>query len=302
MPPPASAAQVDRGAFARTATLAAVQLQKEAPDHCQRRRVAVSRLATELGIEVHTRHGLDVPARWHRSRTQPLIAPQLWDERPASRDIIYVRPGLRDSARRFAIAHEIGHVVLNRTLGGCGTDLPIPDQEHFANIFAAELLLPMDSLDEIRDQFRQSSDPAALLRVADSLGVSPQVLLRRAHTDNWLSGLSRIWVDIRSVPNRHTGRDRRPRIYKVVVDRASWFLPCNRSVTGAFGGDEWLSRAGRSLRTTGSLQISQRATSDGPRFHRSTVQVEVEALRLRRPGLTPGMEVLAHVDLAGEAS
>jgi hypothetical protein len=259
----------------------------------------VSQLARELGIAVRTQHGLDAPARWHNVRPVPSATPRLWNDGPSTLDVIYVRAGLRDSARRFAIAHEIGHVVLHRRTGGRSTRLGVAFQERFANTFAAELLVPRTLRAEIREQFRSADEPALLLRVADRLGVSPRTLLRRAHLDEWLTDLDRAWLDIRVRPNFYTGRDRRARVFDAVLDRHRWFLPRNRSVAGLLGSDDWLSAGGRRLTMAGHIDISRWVDSDPPRSVHDDVPARVNALRLRRPASSPAMEILACLEMGG---
>jgi Zn-dependent peptidase ImmA (M78 family) len=52
--------------------------------------------------------------------------------------LVELSPTYAETAKRFSIAHELGHRVLAHS--GCGTD---PDQEREANVFAAELLMPL---------------------------------------------------------------------------------------------------------------------------------------------------------------
>ena len=277
-----------------------LRLERDAPELCRRRRVAIVRIAERLEIAVHTQADLDAPARWHQVRQMSSRAPRLWEERSTVADIVYVRAGLRDSARRFAIAHEIGHVLLHRR--SRGRAISVAHQERFANTFAAELLIPRVRRAEVRELFRAANDPALLLSISDALGVSPRTLLRRAHVDDWLEGLDRIWLDIRVRPNHYTGRDRRARVFDAVLDRRNWFLPRNRSITGLLGRDDWLATTGRRMAMSGHIDISRWVHEDLPRSVHDDVPANVTALRLRRPASSPAMEVLACVELGTTTS
>jgi len=53
--------------------------------------------------------------------------------------ILEVNPGFAPTAQRFSVAHELGHLLLGHE--GCGTNA---DDERAANVFAAELLMPLE--------------------------------------------------------------------------------------------------------------------------------------------------------------
>src|SRR5437016_763987 len=55
--------------------------------------------------------------------------------------VVELNPHFPETAKRFSIAHEVGHRVLSHP--GCGTD---PRYEREANVFAAELLMPLNLL------------------------------------------------------------------------------------------------------------------------------------------------------------
>lgn len=280
----------------------AVELEHEHPEHCACWRVQVGALAESLGVVVRTNNAMRSRAHWQRRRVDPAGQdPTLWAKESRHVDEIDVRGDLRESTRRFALAHEIGHVVMYRRMGTIAHRLSGERHERFANAFAAELLLSRSHREELTERFRQAADPVALLRLADSVGVSPQTLLRFARRENWLSGLDKGWVDIRVLANRHTGRDTRPRIYDAVFDRERWFLPANRSVTGAFGSDEWLIAADVEVaRREGILMLSSRREHALPRFVRALVQVRVAVVRMYRTRGPHGMQFLAHVGLLAD--
>lgn len=74
----------------------------------------------------------------------------------------------------FSLAHELGHLALaHHDAGDCGTNSAV---ERAANSFAAELLMPADSLQEID---WQSITPAQLARHVWEWGVSTEALATR---------------------------------------------------------------------------------------------------------------------------
>ena len=300
--PSAVRAWVSGGSHAelrRAARAAARAVEAEAPGHFRRRRLDPAGLASDLGIKVRTREGLPARARWHRVRmAQPAAELRLWDDSPPEVDVIEIASGAGETIRRFALVHEIGHVVLHRQLGAASDRIPVATQERFANAFAAELLIPRLHRPEIAAAFRQADDPTGPLRLASSLGISPRTLLRFAAANDWLRDVNRVWLDVRSVPNRYTNRDRRLRVYDAVLDRATWFLPRNRSIVGLAGSDAWLTRASaNTCGTNATIEISRRTKAPPVRFVRSPVPAEFRALRLRRPDGTPGMQFLVVADL-----
>ena len=284
------------------AASAARGVEEASPMLCRRWRVDVTRLASDLDIVIRSRDDLRARARWHRVTGRPSVEPRLWgDEEATYVDIIEVQSSLPEATRRFAIAHEIGHVVLYRRLGARANELPTTQQERFANSFAAELLVPRAHRTQIMEDFRAAADPVALLRIASSLAVSPRTLLRFAATHDWLRALDRVWLDVRSLPNRHTNRDQRLRVFDAVLDRERWFVPGNRSVAGILGSDEWLAHAGgRTRRFQAHMDISRRTTEPPSRFVHHSVPVQLSALRLRQTSASHGMQFLACADLQND--
>lgn len=256
-------------------------------------RVEIDQVVRDLGVELTNREKLQAPARWYHSAPscEP-ASPRLWPVETGT-DHVEVRAGLRTATRRFAIAHELGHVVLHRDYQTLAGSLSGKETERFANVFAAELLLPPKLRATARTRFRELTDPADLLRLADALGVPARTIWRFARQERWLRGRNVIWLDVRCMPNRHTRRDRRLRIYDVVLDRQRWFLPTNRSVAGVFGSDRWLSDAANAeVRAEATMEMSSCAKGPGPRFPRIAQEVSVRALRLNRSAPTPGLEVI----------
>jgi hypothetical protein len=257
-------------------------------------------LAEDLDVQVSVNADLGSGGRWRRHLEEAPLEPRLWgDEGRATREVVELRRDMTGLARRFALAHELGHAILDRYPEKQTADLPVNEQERFASAFAAELLLA--GLEEsARERFRETQDALDLLDLANSVGVPPRILLLRAARDNWLAGLDVLWLDIQTIPNLETGRDRRPRIFRTVCDRDRWFLPRNRSVHGALGGDAWLSSTRRVISASLNLDISRRCGAP-PKFVHKVVPVQVDAFRMRLAPEGPGPEVLAHVRLLVES-
>jgi hypothetical protein len=290
----------------QVARLAARDVQERAPGRCQRWRLDPVGLASDLGVEIRTRHALPVPARWYRVLPDPrTTTPQLWEERCGERagvDVIEVRSDLRSTVRRFAIAHELGHAVLDRHSAGRSTDLQVEDQERFANEFATELLIPRVHRTRIARDFRAASHPREVLDLAGSVGVPPRILMRFARERNWLLGIDRVWLDVRLLPNRFTRMDPRLRVFDAVLDRARWYVPGNRSIRGMLGTDAWLTDSTvRTCTTHAHMDISRYTPRAAPRYVRCSVPARIAALRLGTGAPSRGMQFLATAELQPRA-
>ena len=75
--------------------------------------------------------------------------------------LIELNPSFAETAKRFSIAHELGHRILAHS--GCGTD---PGQEREANIFAAELLMPLGLVKAALKRTRRLSELARAFQVS----------------------------------------------------------------------------------------------------------------------------------------
>lgn len=275
---------------------AALETHRRMPQHCGDGRVAINELARDLDVTIKVEPGLQAPARWHRLASKQPPQSRLWDDPlPGPSDIVLVRPELGTAARRFAIAHELAHILLHRGDVRPAAPLALNQEELFANAFAAELLVPLHLRHQAREAFRLEEAPTGLTALANSVGVSLRILLRLAARERWMAGIDRVWLDVRVRPNRFTGLDERPRIFDAVLDRHRWFLPGNRSVRGALGDDRWLATGGRRARMNGRMDISRWVPGDPPRSVHEQVPVSVESLWLQRPGAHAGVEILARV-------
>jgi Zn-dependent peptidase ImmA (M78 family) len=79
--------------------------------------------------------------------------------------MVELNPIFPETAKRFSIAHEVGHRVLAHP--GCGTN---PRHEREANVFAAELLMPLFML---KAALKRST---RLGQLARSFGVSREAM------------------------------------------------------------------------------------------------------------------------------
>jgi hypothetical protein len=302
MRPAATDAADNHRATDETARLAARWAEERAPRSFRGRRVAISELAEDLGLVLRQRADMDAKARVRVYREATPSA-RLWEDgTPGELEIneIQVRSDLADSTRRFAIAHEIGHVVLRQQFAEVAARLPLAWQEVFANRFAAEVLVSFAFRDEIRKEFWGADQPTALVKLAHSLGVSPRTLLRFAISERgWFDDLDRVWLDIRHLPNRYTSRDPRLRVHSVFLDRGRWFLPPNRSVKGLLGNDQWLTHArAKAFVEQGWITISKRRLEPGrPRFVEKSLPARLSALKLRPGRGSVGAELLVSADL-----
>lgn len=254
------------------------------------RRVELDRLVDELKIDVRRRSIRDA-ALWHGP--VPPAQTRLFGEE--AREAISLRSDVEGERRRFALAHELGHAILNRGQEGGAADLPLDYQESFAESFASELLLAgVDAA--TRAEFRSATQPAQLLALARSIGAPPRVVLIGASRNRWLAGTDMIWLDIATRVNEHTRLERRPRVDNAVLDRSRWFLPRNRSIRGLFGDDRWLASGFKQCSTRCPMEISRRS-GEPVRYIRTSVDVEVNAFRLRPPDGGTGVEILAVVEI-----
>lgn len=102
-----------------------------------------------------------------------------WAQLDYQRPFIAVSLGKPTDRLRFSISHELGHLVMHRTLKGTLTNL-----EQAADQFAAEFLMPESAMK------RELIPPITLTRVAKlkpKWGVSMQALIKRARTLGILS-------------------------------------------------------------------------------------------------------------------
>lgn len=90
------------------------------------------------------------------------------------REIIFVNSDDSPARQNFTIAHELGHWILHKDKKNnynvlyrkaVGVDEESCPLEQEANAFAAELLVPMNMLDELRKQIQDESELARMFFV-----------------------------------------------------------------------------------------------------------------------------------------
>jgi Zn-dependent peptidase ImmA (M78 family) len=149
--------------------------------------------------------------------------------------------------KRFTIAHELGHLLLNRLRGPTGQpDSEMTsfrgnqgDEERFCNQFAAFLLIPSDGIRDLPDW--ESITIAALSRRARELQVSLSALLWRVLESRPSDG-GAIWFKLMSTPTKLDSR--RLRVdWSIFPSSAKTYIPRYAAVPK-------LSPIEHSLRTT----------------------------------------------------
>lgn len=155
---------------------------------------------------------------------------------------IYYDRASSTAIKRFAVAHEIGHAMLlfrhPDILDTLKEDAYL--QEYFSSTFAGELLIPQDKRQELGTQFREA-EVLDILRIANKVGLTPGALFHFARcSTTWLAGTDVIWMQVKYVNNRLTGRDPRLRIIAAFFDPDRFFVPRNKSVTGLIGSEDFL--------------------------------------------------------------
>lgn len=90
--------------------------------------------------------------------------------------LVFVNTRDAKTAQLFSLAHELGHVVIGRQ-GVSGGEDDHNENERWCNQFAAELLVPRDSLEDISVEQREIVKTISDL--APRFGVSREVLLWR---------------------------------------------------------------------------------------------------------------------------
>ncbi len=246
-------------------------------------RVPVKTIAKRLGVEVQEDAELPVRARWQvRGLGDRPDQATLWpggERREVHR--IYLHPGQSESSQRFAIAHELGHVVLHQRYPDLRKQIPDAEQERFANSFARELLVPASNRAQISAHFERADSPVTLLELADRLGVSVVTLLIVASEQDWFADLDRIWLDFRYGRNTRTGRDPRLRLRRAYLDGGRFYIPENRTEEGLFGEGGWLAGLGSGeSRRAARLSLSRLCMGSSRRYNPQVVAAELRGVRL----------------------
>lgn len=83
--------------------------------------------------------------------------------------------------QRFTLAHELGHLLLDKTL------ISNVNLEDFCNRFAGAFLLPKQSIKNILGEHRNSIEPRELELLKQEFGISMTSILHRAHETEIIS-------------------------------------------------------------------------------------------------------------------
>ena len=108
---------------------------------------------------------------------------------------ILVNAKTRTSRRNFSMAHEWGHLVWKLSRGDLASDIfyrnePNGEEEMFANVFAAQVLVPDDGIENFWEQCPGPEDvvsPEGVQKLASRFGVSFQVMTYRLQNTELLS-------------------------------------------------------------------------------------------------------------------
>ena len=98
------------------------------------------------------------------------------------RTVIRISSGSSRQRQRFTLGHEIGHLILQKTLRGAASCQGDPELEGACDAIAAELLMPASELIPFVRELGSPS-PEKLVTTADRFGVSLAAAARRVHDD-----------------------------------------------------------------------------------------------------------------------
>src|SRR4051812_34754090 len=104
------------------------------------------------------------------------------------------------------------------------------------------MLVSPEKREELRLRLATIKRPSELAGLASSLGVSIGTVFQMAAQEEATAAPGTIWLQVREGANRFTKQDVKLRIIAAHYDRARWFVPTNKSVSGLFGDSSWMSR------------------------------------------------------------
>ncbi len=252
--------------------------------------VRVTKVARALGIAIELRADLD-----GRAYIQVLEEQGLYHFK------IFIKPNLSPPVGRFAVAHEIGHAVLVRANPDSLHSWDKARQESFANVFAAELLVPCTLREQYGNSFRNIEDVEGLLRLAGQLGLSIGATLHVADEEQaWTKGSNHIWLSVRRSRNSFTLRDEKLRIVGATYDRGKYYVPRNMSIRSMIGEDGWLCglRANQSAVRDYELIISTITGNPYPKYSRVLYGARFHVRRL--PGFGQHNDALIALLVMGQ--
>jgi hypothetical protein len=257
------------------------------PALCRARQPDIAALIAALGIQVEIQADLKDRARWVRFEPTGGAAQPLWtsaDDPDAWEDLgkILLRPDASAVARRFLLAHELGHAMMFRDCRSATWSTEINVREIYANEFAREVLIPPDIRPRLRADFRSFTEPQEVIDLARYMGVPIGQLLAFAayHPPGWLGGSDQIWIDVRHMRNTATKRMPRLRVNASWLDVRRWFIPRNRSVENVVVGVSWhgVGPAGSSS-CVGAIRL-KRIVDEPPFFRPETRSARLSVKRI----------------------
>ncbi len=234
--------------------------------------VQATKVARALGIAIELR--ADLNGRAHI---------QILEEEKQHHFKIFIKPNLSAPVGRFAVAHEIGHAVLVRHNPDILLSWDKARQESFANMFAAELLVPLTLREQCSDSFRRTESIDGLFELAKKLGLSISATLHVADEEHaWTRGCNNIWLSVRRSQNSFTLRDEKLRIVTAIYDREKYYVPRNKSIKSMTGEDGWLSnlRVSQSASRDYKLTISTITGIPRPKYSQVLYDARIHARRL----------------------
>lgn len=248
----------------------AARVRARMPSMAVRAPVRAAGVARNLGVRLSGRRSLG-----HRAILNYGIGGSQASE-------IVVDETVGPDVRRWCIAHELGHIMLLTRRDGIS--LSVRQAERFADMFAAELLLPPESRQQARDALMALGNAYDLLSLSQSLGLSPSACLRAAyHTCPSLVVPSRMWLRAEYRTNKYTGLQRRLRIVSALFCRESMFIPVNQGVASLLGDDSWMGglEPGQANECECKVQLSvRRKEGSGPKFASELIPARASAVRV----------------------
>lgn len=227
-----------------------------------------SQLARALGIEVRQRKELRELALLERT--------------PGAGARILVDSNLPHEVGRFALAHELGHFLLEvkRPLG---SDVDTKMMEGFANCFAREVLVPEVFRPDLKNCLKGATTPRNLLALASRVGLSPAAFLVFVSAQpDWLEGVSTIWLRVKDSEHLFRGGAPGLRIISAHFDRSNLFIPINRRLESVLKPCSWAEkvRPGEEFTEVARLEVFEVCSKQKPKYVESEVDAEVSCMRL----------------------
>lgn len=280
---------------------AAALVQRSYPSCFETPRTDVVELAKLMGLSLANDPGLLGRAYVeHEPRgPRPQALPGIWGPTVREMGDISLKPGMNEMTKRFAIAHEIGHVELEG-YPEIARDLEPRDKERFANVFAAEILISLDHRLDTRRRFTEATTVEDLMELAGRLGVSPWTLLIFADEHGWFDGSDVVWLEVRLTADPDTNQDTRLRVYRRFLDQARYRLQEGATVADVFGDDSWLVEEAAAATSRNDLELSLGERPDRRASFRAVKRaVDVSALRMKESQWVGTPQILVGARIKG---